>query len=165
VENAMTASDHDPGPAPTAEETAARFLHNYVRFQYAFIEFLAEHLTDVSREFGGDLQPPMILAVLGQRILLWQAEADRAAAGEGPPPWAPTMATARIADVTGIPRETVRRKLADLEARGWIARDADGKWGIARVDGHAPARDALAELDRRGVARVAKLYTVLRDLT
>ena len=161
----MTASDHDPGAAPTAEETAERFLQNYVRFQYAFIEFLAEHLTDVSREFGGDLQPPMILAVLGQRILLWQAEADRAAAGEGPPPWAPTMATARIADVTGIPRETVRRKLADLEARGWIARDADGKWGIARVGDRAPARDALAELDRRGVARVAKLYTVLRDLT
>ncbi|NBB70638.1 MAG: helix-turn-helix domain-containing protein [Alphaproteobacteria bacterium] len=161
----MTAADQDPGPAPTAEETAERFLQNYVRFQYAFIEFLAEHLTDVSREFGGDLQPPMILAVLGQRILLWQAEADRAVAGEGTPPWSPTMATARIADVTGIPRETVRRKLADLEARGWIARDADGKWGIARVGERAPARDALAELDRRGVARVAKLHTVLRDLT
>ena len=160
----MTATDQDPGPAPTAEETADRFLQNYVRFQYAFIEFLAEHLTDVSREFGGDLQPPMILAVLGQRILLWQAEADRAADAEELPRWAPTMAAARIADVTGIPRETVRRKLADLEARGWIERDAGGRWGIARVDGHAPARDALAELDRRGVTRVAKLYTVLRDL-
>lgn len=58
----------------------------------------------------------------------------------------------------------VRRKLAGVEARGSVARDPDGKWRIERVDGTAPAREAFAERDRRGVARVAQLYTVLREL-
>jgi len=31
-----------------------------------------------------------------------------------------------IADFTGIPRETVRRKVNDLCAKGWIERDKDG---------------------------------------
>ncbi|MFW5834685.1 MAG: hypothetical protein ACOCYE_11365 [Pseudomonadota bacterium] len=106
----MTTLDHEPETAATAADIAERFRDNYVRFQYAFVEFLAGHLTDLSREFRGDLQLPLILAALGQRTLLWQAEADRAE----PPAWTPTMAAARIADVTGIPRETVRRKLVDL---------------------------------------------------
>ena len=159
----MKPLDEAPESAATAEGIAERFRDNYVRFQYAFAEFVSEHLTDLSREFRGDLQLPLILAVLGQRTLLWQAEADRARE-IGPPPWTPTMAAARIADVTGIPRETVRRKLTDLEARGWIARDGGGKWGLVRAGGHAPARRALGDLDHRAVGRAARLYTVLRDL-
>jgi hypothetical protein len=68
-DNPKTAADHGPDPAPTAGETAERLLWNEVRLQYACVAFLAAHLTDGFRAFGGDHQRQMILAVLGQRSL------------------------------------------------------------------------------------------------
>lgn len=135
----------------------ARFRDDYPRFQYAYVTFIADHLADVSRIFGGDLQPAVILAILGQRHL--QALAAEAA---GAPPLSPAMAASRIADATAIPRETVRRKLAVLESRGWIRRLADGRYELAVVDGDVPAREDLRALDERGIGRAARLLAELR---
>lgn len=44
-----------------AEAVQAQLEENYAPLQYQFVEFLVEHLTDVSREFGGDLQQPCFL--------------------------------------------------------------------------------------------------------
>lgn len=144
------------------QEILARFREHYPRFQYALVEFLAAHLADVSRVFHGDLQQPLILAVLGQRRLHWRSEAERL--GGADPGWSSAMAASRIADVTGVPRETVRRKLKLLAARGWIEQLADGGWALVVRDGAAPARADLAALDQRSMDRGARLIAALRSL-
>lgn len=70
------------------------------------------------------------------------------------------ITASRIADVTGIPRQTVRRKLSKLESRGWIVRKPSGLWVIALRDGMARARqgeDGLDALDTRSMERVFHL--------
>jgi len=38
-----------------------------------------------------------------------------------------------VADFSGIPRETVRRKVNALQDRGWVTRTADGRLGVTRI--------------------------------
>lgn len=153
-------SDRDRRTAFLAE----RFTKDYPAFQYVFVEFLVEHLTDLSRTFGGDLQQMLLLALIGQRRL----RAIRACSGHGDGVAASQMSitASRLADVTGIPRETVRRKLALLRDRGWIEQAADGSWSIlASADGlDVPARRDLAEQDLGVRRRVARLVAALEDL-
>lgn len=50
------------------------------------------------------------------------------------------MNTSVISKVTGIPRETVRRKLEIMRQRRWLLRGSEGKWSVttrAREDLHA----------------------------
>ncbi len=42
------------------------FEQHYREYQYCFVEFLTEHLADVSRAFDGDLQEMLVLAVIGR---------------------------------------------------------------------------------------------------
>ena len=147
------------------EALADRFLEEYPRYQYAFVEFLVAHLTDIARAFDGDLQQPLILAVIGQVRL----EARKRAYDAGAPMPSSeelSITASRLADVTGIPRETVRRKLSLLEARGWIAKRTDGAWYlVADPDGNdAPARRHFEEQDKRTRRQVARLVTELSHL-
>ena len=152
--------------ARTAELSAA-FRARYTEYQYRFVEFFTEHLTDVSRAFGGDLQQAMVLAILGQLRLRAVREASaRADALAGPLRGDGTTAS-RIADVTGIPRETVRRKLKALQRRGWIAQGEDRLWRVvADADGvGTPVRRDLGDIDARILPRVARLVADLEGFT
>jgi hypothetical protein len=141
-------------------ETA--FSADYRTYQYRFVEFFIEHMADLSRTFRGDLQQMIVLALIGQVTL----RAYRAAeiAGEDPsalPEERFVIAAARIADVTGIPRETVRRKLAALERRKWVVQAGDGGWRLATAQGVATVLEDLAEIDRRSMQRVARMVAEL----
>jgi len=119
------------------------------------VEFFTEHLADVSRAFRGDLQQVLLLATVGQMTL----RALSAAAGGAVSGAADSITASRLADVTGIPRETARRKLALLAARGWIEADDAKGWRIARRGKRtAKVREDLAGLDRRGVERALRLH-------
>jgi len=146
------------------EALAESFAEDYPRFQYAFVEFLVAHLTDVAKAFDGDLHQALSLAVIGQVRLraLVQAELTGDAV---PAPEALAITASRLADVSGIPRETVRRKLKLLEARGWIARRPDGAvYLVADATGQdVPARRHFAEQDARNRQQVARLVAELRD--
>lgn len=141
-------------------EVEQAFRDDYVHFQYTWVEFFAAHLSDVSRAFAGDLQECLVLAIIGQLAL--QA---RLSAGSGEPdPITPKGITAsRLADITGIPRETVRRKLVKLESRGWIERSGS-EWRLTMAPDLPPARRDLQGLDARGIHRVAALYCRLSGL-
>jgi hypothetical protein len=88
-----------------------------------------ELLITLRRHFGGDLDRMLVLAVIGSRTLAggrtdglcYHRFMDAERAGE---PAATNLQS--IADYSGIPRETVRRKLRDLEASGWISRGTRG---------------------------------------
>lgn len=150
------------GRAQRADEAAAAFRARYVDFQYRFGEFVIDHLCDVGRAFKGDLGAMLVLALVGQS---WLAAA-RAAAEAGVPvetvrPERLSTSASRIADFTGISRQTVRRKLALLEEWGWILRNADGSVRLASIDGKTPAKRDLADVDRRALRRVARLFADL----
>jgi DNA-binding transcriptional ArsR family regulator len=148
--------------ADRARQVEAAFAARYLEFQYGFVDFFVDHLGDLSREFRGDLQAMMILAVVGQARIRAVRDAAGAAPDEARAAAAPSGVTAsRLADITGVPRQTVRRKLAVLRDKGWVVQLADASWSIAPGDGAGSVRDSLAEVDRRAIARVARMYTDL----
>ncbi len=67
------------------------------------------------------------------------------------------MSALRLSDVTGVPRESVRRKLFRLQDRGWVTHDPVQGWRIAGDMEGAQARLDLGDLDRRGLERLARL--------
>lgn len=140
-----------------------QFDRDYSSYQYSLVNFVAEHLTDLSRSFDGDFQQVMLVAIMGQRRMhsLRNTGSDGRATRQ-----AMSMTASRLADITGIPRETVRRKLALLKNRGWIDQDPDGSWALVTDQGDAdlPVRRDLAELDRRGRERTARLVAALEAL-
>lgn len=143
-------------------QVAREFENLYPSYQYLFVEFLTEHLADVSRCFRGDLQQVLILAVIGQ-VALQRHLARHGRNGAGAEA-EPAISASRLADVTGIPRQTVRRKLKELEARGWIAQTPAASFHLRVVDGNAPAQQDLADIDKRAIERVARLFCNLEKL-
>jgi DNA-binding MarR family transcriptional regulator len=141
-----------------AKQAEAAFSGGYLDFQYCFVDFFVDHLGDLSREFGGDLHQMMVLAVVGQARI----RAVRDAVEQGAEPAQMTgISASRLADITGVPRQTVRRKLAALRARGWVVQLPDDSWSIAAQHEAGSVRDSLAEVDRRAIARVARLFADL----
>lgn len=70
-------------------------------YHYGFVEFVSEHLADLSRGFGGDLRAMLILAVIGQvRIAAVTQQARGLPAREEES----GITASRLADVIGIPR-------------------------------------------------------------
>jgi hypothetical protein len=131
-----------------------------LQLRYHYVEFLTEHLADCCRVFEGDLQEMLVLAVLGQvhvRALL-----DARPDGTLEPRTARTslgINASRIADITGISRQTVRRKLEKLRVRGWVEQLAAGVWTITLRDGTAAAREGtngIGALDQRSMARAVQ---------
>lgn len=145
-----SAKEPAPGPVPTNDVAAMR---RYAELQYAFVQFLTEHLTDCRRTFGGDLDAVLVLAVLGQIYIRGFLSAPTSGA-----PTTGMTSASRIADVTGMPRETVRRKLLAFQKAGWIVQGDDGSWGIVGPAGRSAVRKDLSDLDQRGMARVMRLH-------
>lgn len=131
---------------------------NYQQVQYHYVQFLAEHLTDCRKSVGGDFDDLMMIAVLGQRLLGARLAVKAGDSGAESRIW---MSALRLSDVTGVPRESVRRKLFRLEARGWVTHDPDRGWKLAGSITRASARDDLGSLDERGLERLARLISDL----
>ena len=140
-------------------ETA--YKDDYLNAQYCWIQFFSEHVADSSRQFGGDLQMMLILAVVGQSALE-QIRSQFASAVD--PSALSGINASSLADITGIPRQTVRRKLQALAAKGWIAQKPDSSWAIVIDEQGAVAARDLYDLDSRGIQRIATLTARLWDL-
>ncbi len=144
---------------PGVEAVRKSIAASYVRVQYEFVQFFTEHVVDSARGFDHDLEQMVVMAVLGQRML------QTALPGLGPEMEEHnrvSMTASRIADVTGLLRETVRRKLVTLSRRGWIAHDPRHGWHVvAAADGSSPARDAFSDFELRFQRRLARLYVRL----
>lgn len=121
--------------------------------QYSLTQFFTEHLLDLSRVFEGDLQMMLILAVIGQSYL----HGDERGRENSP------ISASRLADVTGIPRQTVRRKLVLLAQRGWVEQTELGAWILTKTGRDPVAREDLAGAYTRGTDRLLALVKALRD--
>lgn len=143
------------------------FEQSYLSYQYRFVEFFLEHLNDVSRVFGGDLQQVLVLGHVGQMRL--HAMKRTVAAGRDPvdiDPSETVVSASSIADAAGIPRQTVRRKLALLKSKGWVEQTEGGGWYliIDRESSESPAKQDLFDVDQRARLRVARLVADLEKI-
>ena len=99
---------------------AAAFEASYVDYQYIFVQFLIEHLCDVGAAFKGDYQSMLVLAVIGQ-TRLHAVRSQRDGLNDATDNvFAESCNATSISEIAGIPRQTVRRKLADLVDRGMV---------------------------------------------
>ena len=97
--------------------------------------FFLRYLSRLYREFDGDLALPIVLGEIAHHNI------TRFYSAHGPLPltaqahWFEPKSCARLTPcnafslsaATGIPRETVRRKIATLVKRGWVKRNAKGE--------------------------------------
>jgi hypothetical protein len=145
----------------SATHLRTALLENYAAVQYHYVQFLAEHLTDCRKTLGGDFDDLMMLAVLGQRFLQARLALDNGEPGAEARVW---MSALRLSDVTGVPRESARRKLLRLEKRGWVTHDSTHGWRLAGTIREVQARIDLGELDKRGIDRLARLLAGIMPL-
>ncbi len=142
----------------TDERLHKKPAENDARLCCLLVDFLAEHLTDISRVFDGDLQQALILAVLGRMHL--RASISGQWRDIDPPP---TMTASWLAGTTAIPRQTVRRKLLAMKAMGWLEQDDQQAWRLVTRDGRSVASVALGGLDARGIHRAMRLAGAFRS--
>ena len=80
--------------------------------------------------FGGDLDRMIILSIIGERSLPSERGSgisyDQFLAGRRGPGSPRPINIQSISECTGIPRETVRRKVAQLIESRWVGRDDAG---------------------------------------
>jgi len=138
--------------APESRRDAAKRL---------FGRLVVDHLVDCSRVFGGDLMQMMLLAIIDQFYL----EAIIAHGRTPLPPDAGRVSASRLAAISKIPRETVRRKLGLLAERGCAEQAEDHSWRLAVDDADRHVWRELAELDERGLRRLAELQARLESLS
>jgi len=97
--------------------------------------FLLRHLNLLYREFDGDLLMPIVLGEIAHHNVLrfYSREGRCLDAQENMPTdsdWAKNLEPSNaysISEATGIPRETVRRKIDKLLERGWLVKSARGE--------------------------------------
>lgn len=122
------------------------------------VEGMIALLSELRQAFDGDLDSTLILAVIGAALLpkdelpisfsysdlLKQRAID----------FRKPLNTLSISQVTGIPRETVRRKLATMEAKLWVERDEFGHWKM----GKRGAEDLrpMTELSMKYISSIAE---------
>ena len=122
------------------------------------VEGMIALLSELREAFDGDLDATLILAVIGAALLpkdelpisfsysdlLKQRDID----------FRKPLNTLSISQVTGIPRETVRRKLATMEAKLWVERDEFGHWKM----GTRGAEDLrpMTELSMKYISSIAE---------
>jgi CRP-like cAMP-binding protein len=133
---------------PTIAEDLAQPLLNFVT---------------VAREaLGGDAEKILLILIVGVRTSQHPEFADVTPSGlrRGETPVLPSLGIniRSIADSTGIPRETVRRKVAELVKAGWLARDGnDVRYTAEGYLAVTPAREAILAMAVRNYETVSRL--------
>lgn len=152
-----------PVSMPARNAVLAGFQGRFVEAQYVWTSFLLDHLIECRRRMG-DLDSMVVLIVIGLAALrevqkLRELEGEHIALGYQAaemPGKGGTVNAYSIANITGIPRENVRRRLAELAEHGWIEQAPNGSWRIRRGEGRTSKAAAdLAELTASTVARIA----------
>ncbi len=97
-------------------------------------------LVQLRAHFHGDLDLMLVLAVIGSRTQDARWNAELAALGqltrdEDARSKQLPINIQSISEFTGIPRETVRRKLVILEQKGWVSRNTQGHIAVTQRAG------------------------------
>jgi hypothetical protein len=138
---------------PPPEAFYAAFQRHPEEAAALWARFSTDWLADRARLFDGDLQIALIFASLVLATSPPGADAERT--GE-------RITTSALARRTGIPRETIRRKLDQLRERGFAERVPGGGWCTG-----AQGLDARLQLDDRLLRQLSEIMAafdrLLRD--
>jgi hypothetical protein len=110
---------------PTTRATIKFLSDHSPALAYALVEPLARVLALGRSVFGGDLEQALVMVTITLRA---SVHPDFKALDPATIPGLPALPgyginIASIAEVTGIPETTVRRKVQQLEAHGWVQRE------------------------------------------
>jgi hypothetical protein len=132
-----------PGERPAhPEDTPLEYLRAFSLIAFTMKRFVVDQVLRASRMFDNDIEAMVLFGTLSHlNVLPMRPPGTRPSTSLGPDGRAPNaqalLRPVRLRDlvqITGRPRETVRRKLQGLEAqrravrvvRGWIAADPSG---------------------------------------
>jgi hypothetical protein len=156
-------------PNKVLKKTGGSKANDFIRNNFGkawpvFVHAYTEYTIDCRKSFDGDLDLMLVLAVIGDRTLNKQnTRPDLTHQELMADPRAHVLPldinTASISAYSGIPRETVRRKIVTLQEKGWIARDAEG---MLLATEHA-ARDLAAMMDI-GIRYMSSMFQLFEHL-
>lgn len=118
-----------------------KIRQHHVEASYLTGRFMTEHLVRLYKAFDGDLLAAIVLGTIGQYNLqrYYDEVAEPSKDGlqalierEEHLPHRRPCNTLSISQSTGIPRETVRRKVRALVDRGWVRRLAPDQLVVTR---------------------------------
>lgn len=140
------------GPIRTDGMVVEAMKAGFSTLQPVWVEGHLAHLCELRRLVGGDLDKPIILAVIGQRAFATATGApfsySAALRGEGGAGRSRLTNIESISQATGIPRESVRRKVNEMAAEGWLVKGAGGFLMVTpqAVQSLAPVTEAAYQM-------------------
>jgi hypothetical protein len=133
-----------------------RFSH----IQPIWVEQHLRVLIALRAEFGADIDKAIILGLIGQRMMQMKdapSVAYQSVMTEGTPAFQARFTNIEsIAAGSGIPRETVRRKVGELEARGWLNRNERNEINVA-----VPAVQQLDGISQMTMELLASVFEAI----
>ena len=144
------------------------FQRSFVAVAFEINRHLIDHMLRCSRELGLDFETLVIWGVLGHqnvahlmpRGVLHSAYLDDAGLLIDAPAGLRPLRLRDIAQITRFPRESVRRKLAKLRGRRFVARERGG-WVIVRDGIGTELRDFNRETAKRLIATAEEVLFAL----
>lgn len=137
---------------------------NFGKLHALHVAALTRHLIECRRVFDGDLDLFLVLTIIGERTFSVRSAPEgmsledfASASVTSVQPAAINLQS--ISDFSGIPRETVRRKIDTLIAKGWVRRD-ERKF-VTATD---KAKENLYELTQSAVRYLRDLSPALAAL-
>ena len=116
---------HGSGDAGVSEETLRR---NFGKVHALHVAALTRHLVECRQVCDGDLDLFLVMTIIGERTFTARKAPDNMSHADFSEGSVSDLEPAAInlqsiADYSGIPRETVRRKLRVLQDKGWVTKD------------------------------------------
>jgi hypothetical protein len=146
---------------------------HHVEFSYLTGRFMVDHLVRVHQAFDGDVIAAIVLGTIGQynarrffdEIAPKSEEpvCDLLARGEHIPYLRPCNAMS-VSASTGIPRETVRRKIRWLIDRGWVQQVGRDKLFVTRATATHFADFDVETVDRFHAAAMQMVMTLQKRM-
>jgi hypothetical protein len=140
---------------------------NRARISLALSEFTVPLLSSIYHAFDGDMVAAIVLGEIAHRnVESWLAEHGNPEELLHDPSQRTTVMrpcnALSIAQACGLPRETVRRKVAALIDRGYIYRSDEGYLYLTRTVGDG-FEDMTATLVEKLIATARRLEALLAD--
>ena len=167
----MPRSQMDSNVSPCGSDFDAAFDRNYALAGFILNRFLVHHLLRMARQTNGDFESLVIwssLALQNTASLLGPgARPLTALQPDGTFPdtllRANGLRSSDLAQITGIPRETVRRKLERLQTSGRVKRHDDGRWHVVAASLSPEMRDFMRETARNFCETAQLLQGAMRN--
>lgn len=157
-ENRLTASEMD------------NFDRAFGLIAFTLNRYIVDHLLRFARQFGPDYQMLVVWGVVAHQCVIHLLPANSRPRGllnqqgllADPAPELRAVRQRDLSQITGIPKETVRRKLIKLEQHGWIRRQGAG-WVLDRENLDPELREFSRESAKRLLAVSDHIRTLLRE--